>query len=414
MADKIRYSGEDKWKKKATELLNESGGGSLVDDVLVNGVSVVNQQKEAVIDLTPYAESSDLATVATSGNYNDLTNKPTIPAAQVQSDWTQNDTSSLDYIKHKPSLATVATSGSYTDLSNKPTIPTDTTYTIGTNGNTITLTPSSGSAQSVTAPYATNAGTVNGHTVNKDVPSSAVFTDANVLQDVADDYASGSFPLLISNVTGTSSANTGNVQKVSSIKYDAYDCTLQITDKQSHTMYYGADDIYKNSIGVWEALDTKADTDYVDTELDYKADIDGGNIRASDFLDELGIVRTPTIEEEYLTTSTAESVESGTHYTLMQLTLSKGVWQISATVFFASNSTGYRHAYIAESSSSVSAYQSMMASSNAVDGMVTALNFGRAVAITDTSKTIYLRVRHNRGSALDVFGRFTAVRLNAV
>ena len=64
-----------------------------------------------------------------SGNYNDLTNKPTIPAAQIQSDWAQTVTTSLDYIKNKPSLATVATSGSYNDLSDKPTIPTPVTYT---------------------------------------------------------------------------------------------------------------------------------------------------------------------------------------------------------------------------------------------------------------------------------------------
>lgn len=47
-----------------------------------------------------------------------------VPAAQIQSDWNQSDTSSKDYIKNKPTLATVATSGSYNDLSNKPTIPT--------------------------------------------------------------------------------------------------------------------------------------------------------------------------------------------------------------------------------------------------------------------------------------------------
>jgi hypothetical protein len=68
------------------------------------------------------ANTSDLATVATSGSYNDLSNKPTIPAAQVNSDW--NATSGKAQILNKPTLATVATSGSYTDLSDKPTIPT--------------------------------------------------------------------------------------------------------------------------------------------------------------------------------------------------------------------------------------------------------------------------------------------------
>jgi len=46
--------------------------------------------------------TSDLATVATSGSYNDLSNKPTIPAAQVQSDWNQTTSSEVDYIKNKP------------------------------------------------------------------------------------------------------------------------------------------------------------------------------------------------------------------------------------------------------------------------------------------------------------------------
>lgn len=68
------------------------------------------------------ANSADLSTVATSGSYNDLTNKPTIPAAQVNSDWNSN--SGVSQILNKPTLATVATSGSYNDLTNKPTIPT--------------------------------------------------------------------------------------------------------------------------------------------------------------------------------------------------------------------------------------------------------------------------------------------------
>ena len=37
------------------------------------------------------------------------------------------------------------------------TVDTNTTYTIGTNGNNVTLTPSSGSVQSITVPFATNA-----------------------------------------------------------------------------------------------------------------------------------------------------------------------------------------------------------------------------------------------------------------
>ena len=63
----------------------------------------------------------NLAAVATSGDYDDLTNKPTIPAAQVNSDWNSN--SGVSQILNKPNLAAVATSGDYDDLTNKPTIP---------------------------------------------------------------------------------------------------------------------------------------------------------------------------------------------------------------------------------------------------------------------------------------------------
>lgn len=115
-------------------------------------------------ELLDYAELSDLATVATTGNYNDLTNKPTIPtdtsdltngAGYITSSalngyatesWVTNqgyltnvswsDISSkpsfatvatsgnYNDLRNRPSLATVATTGAYSDLTNKPTIPT--------------------------------------------------------------------------------------------------------------------------------------------------------------------------------------------------------------------------------------------------------------------------------------------------
>lgn len=71
--------------------------------------------------LSAKADTSSLASVATSGSYNDLLNKPTIPAAQVNSDW--NASTGVAKILNKPTLATVATSGNYNDLTNKPTIP---------------------------------------------------------------------------------------------------------------------------------------------------------------------------------------------------------------------------------------------------------------------------------------------------
>lgn len=45
---------------------------------------------------------------------------------QVQANWAELNPTSKSYIQNKPTLAAVATTGSYNDLSNKPTIPTST------------------------------------------------------------------------------------------------------------------------------------------------------------------------------------------------------------------------------------------------------------------------------------------------
>lgn len=47
---------------------------------------------------------TDLKAVAFSNSYNDLDNKPTIPAAQVQSDWNEADNTKVDFIKNKPDI----------------------------------------------------------------------------------------------------------------------------------------------------------------------------------------------------------------------------------------------------------------------------------------------------------------------
>ena len=83
---------------------------------------------------TGVALTQNLATVATSGSYNDLTNKPTIPtdtsdltngAGFITGITSSDVTTALGYTPTNPSsLATVATSGDYDDLLNKPTIPT--------------------------------------------------------------------------------------------------------------------------------------------------------------------------------------------------------------------------------------------------------------------------------------------------
>lgn len=102
------------------------------------GEFTVNQSGDTVIDLNDGAQSDwdesdssdvsfiknkpNLSTVATTGNYNDLSNKPII-TQPVNADWDESSSEELSYILNKPVLATVATSGDYNDLENKPEIP---------------------------------------------------------------------------------------------------------------------------------------------------------------------------------------------------------------------------------------------------------------------------------------------------
>lgn len=100
-------------------------------------------------------------------------------SANVQSDWNQTDTTADDYIKNKPSLATVATSGSYNDLSNKPTIPTNTNQL--TNGAGFIT--SSGSCASATASsyvkdYGNNVATYFGYSTTAMAQSAVTYVGA--------------------------------------------------------------------------------------------------------------------------------------------------------------------------------------------------------------------------------------------
>lgn len=106
----------------------------------------------------------NLAPVATSGSYNDLTDKPSAPEIpdQVNADW--NATSGVAQILNKPNLATVATSGQYNDLEGKPAIPPAVTLpevnvvdsfpdsVSGVQDGTVYIVPGSGSGGSGVTP----------------------------------------------------------------------------------------------------------------------------------------------------------------------------------------------------------------------------------------------------------------------
>ena len=96
---------------------------SFTDDLGSSPTHTHSQYLTSHQDISGKANTADLATVATSGSYNDLSNKPTIPDAQVQANWNETNSSSKAYIKNKPTIPTVPTTlSSFTDdLGSSPT-----------------------------------------------------------------------------------------------------------------------------------------------------------------------------------------------------------------------------------------------------------------------------------------------------
>lgn len=196
-------------------------------------------------DISGKANTADLATVATSGSYNDLINKPTIPTVDstlsststnpVQNKVINNALSGKAASSHThtksdisdfPTLATVATSGSYNDLSNKPTIPTvnNGTLTIQKNGNdvaTFGANQSTAATANITVPtkvseltndsgFTTNTGTITKVQANgTDVASSGT---ANIPAASTSAYGVTKLSDSVSS-TSTSLAATANAVK---------------------------------------------------------------------------------------------------------------------------------------------------------------------------------------------------------
>lgn len=120
-----------------------------VDYFTTAEINEIEEGAAAKVDLSNYAKTADLSTVATSGSYNDLSDKPSIPepyelpvasttalgGVKVGSGLSITNgvlsatgggvADAVDWskVQNKPNFADVATSGNYNDLSNKPTIP---------------------------------------------------------------------------------------------------------------------------------------------------------------------------------------------------------------------------------------------------------------------------------------------------
>ena len=162
------------------------------------------------------------------------------PAEQAQANWSENDASQASYIQNKPTLASVATSGSYNDLSDKPAI-NDATLTIQKNGTdvgTFTANQSTAGTVNITVPttvaeltdednYAKKAG-------NNPFSGNNTFSGAN-------DFTSGSItvPNAITNLNTTlnnpCNQNAVNVCDLMAV-YDSLNHRIQVLEAVLHAV----------------------------------------------------------------------------------------------------------------------------------------------------------------------------------
>jgi hypothetical protein len=188
-----------------------------------------------------------------------------------------------------PTLSSVATSGNYNDLTNKPTIPTDTSQLSKTDVYTKTevnnLLSSAGQGDMVKAIYDTNnngivdnAEKVNGFTVETNVPANAKFTDTTYSEITTSEIDAGTSSTLrtisgrrikyiLDKVQGWINAltkadvglgNVDNIKQASKTEFDAHlaDSVKHITSAERNSWNSKAEGSHSHS-GVYEPVFTK-------------------------------------------------------------------------------------------------------------------------------------------------------------
>ncbi|MBQ3735019.1 MAG: hypothetical protein II859_13780 [Bacteroidales bacterium] len=262
MTDAAQYAKTTDIPTQTSQLTNNSG--------FITASDIPAQQNadwNATTGAAQILNKPTLATVATSGNYNDLTNKPTIPAAQVNADWNATSgaaeilnkpsiseiqiqsvshdtmyftngtyavmTADWTNVTNKPAFATVATTGNYNDLDNRPTIP-QRTSDLDNNSGFITLADVPAQVQSdwnegdnTDPAFIHNKPDMSNYATHAEIAAAGYLTDADMSNFVTktDDETIGGDKTFLDNV---SVAVTGSMEVPSVLNNIANDGSLNL------------------------------------------------------------------------------------------------------------------------------------------------------------------------------------------
>jgi len=183
-------------------------------DAKINNVNTLTLEAGSNITLNQSGSTLTISSTASGGtsNYSDLSNKPKINNVELngnktssnlglQSEITNNNKLSSSLVS---GLSSVATSGSYNDLSNKPTIPTNSDFTL--NGlseksyNNLTDKPTNVSTFTNDAGYLTQHQDISGKLDTSKVKSAYSTTSGDVYDVSYINSTIGDIETLLSNI----------------------------------------------------------------------------------------------------------------------------------------------------------------------------------------------------------------------
>lgn len=143
----------------------DNSGRTYIQDISLDTyghVTKITSATETVVDTDRYVNSAAFAHDSTNDNVKMTLTRAGSDTATVTANIPKVSSSSAGVAPKGAAVSTQSQSTKFLREDGvwaKPsyTTNTNTTYTLGTSGNTVTLTPSSGSVQSITVPFATNA-----------------------------------------------------------------------------------------------------------------------------------------------------------------------------------------------------------------------------------------------------------------
>ena len=256
-------------------------GNKTTSDLGINIPDVSNFITKDVNNLTYYTKTSDLSSVATSGNYNDLSNKPTIPTVNNGTLTIQKNNTTIDTF----------TANSSSDKTINITVPTDTndlTNGAGYTTNTGTITSVKMNGTTVSSSGEADLGTVitdisgkqdtidSSHKLSSDLVDDTNNTNKFVSTSEKTTWSGKQDALVsgtnIKTINNTSILGSGNIEVASNVEIDESTITLNASNKLQtvgvkDVNTTNTDKIWSGTLQQYNAIQNKdADTFYYITD----------------------------------------------------------------------------------------------------------------------------------------------------